>query len=273
MNLKGNGLQHDQYEIYALKYAERNARARKDSFVFDDDHASPHPMDYFFWVVRNKDRTFLVDTGYDRAEGTRRDRPILEEPASMLARLNLKPEDITDVIVTHLHYDHAGGLDQFEHAKLHMQEAELAYAVGACMCHEEMRAPFTADHICSTVKRLYSGKVQFYTGTAQIAPGILVHQVGGHSKGLQVVEVKTARGPVILASDASHYYENYQSGKIFPIVADVKEMLDGFHTLRRLAPSDDHIIPGHDPLVRQLYPSLHKGDDLMVRLDLPPKSI
>ena len=260
----------DIYEIFALKYAERNDRTRANSFIFDDDHSSPHPMDYFVWVVRNRYRVFLVDTGYDHKEGARRDRPVLDEPAAMLKRLDLQPTDISDVIVTHLHYDHAGSLEHFENARLHMQEAELGYAVSSCMCHDALRAPFTGDHICAAVKRLYSGKVVFYSGSAELAPGVRLHKIGGHTRGLQVVEVATARGPVILASDATHYYENFQKGKMFPIVVDAQDMLEGFKKLRALAPSDDHIIPGHDPLVRQRFPNAFADGDRVVRLDLPP---
>ena len=113
-----------QWEVHAVKYADRNARIRGDSFIFDDDHNAPHPMDYFMWVLIRGDDVILVDTGYDDAEASTRDRPIRLDPRAALAPLELMPEQITDVIVTHLHYDHAGGLHLFPNAKLHMQSAE-----------------------------------------------------------------------------------------------------------------------------------------------------
>ena len=73
-----------------------------------------------------------------------------------------------------------------------MQSAEMAFATGPCMCHDHLRAPFTAGHICEVVKRLYSGKVMFYNGEAEIADGVTVHCIGGHSRGLQCVRVRTA---------------------------------------------------------------------------------
>ncbi|UWQ17189.1 N-acyl homoserine lactonase family protein [Jannaschia sp. M317] len=247
------------WEVFAIRYADRLARVRGDSFIFDDAHDAPHPMDYFIWLLRRGDEAILVDTGYDAEEGARRDRPILTDPRAALAPFGLTPEQIKTVIVTHLHYDHAGGLHLFPAAQLHMQAAEMAYATGPCMCHDVLRMPFTGDHICEAVKRLYQGRVVFHDGDGAVAEGVTVHRIGGHSKGLQAVRVRTSAGWLCLASDATHYYENYLSGKPFPIVADVAEMLDGFATIRRLASAPGLVIPGHDPLVRDLFPK--HGDE------------
>ncbi len=258
------------YEVYAVKYAERNDRTRADSFILADDHASPHPMDYFVWVIRDARRTILVDTGYDVSEADLRGRPILAEPRDALSRIGIDPERLDSIIITHLHYDHAGGLAHFPDAKIHLQDSEMAYATGRCMCEDALRAPYTADHICEAVKKVYSGRAEFHDGDAQIAPGITVHHIGGHSRGLQCVSVATANGPVILASDASHFYENYQTGAPFPIVVDVDRMLAGFGRLTSLAGAQGRIIPGHDPLVRTRYPQAFEATGVDVRrLDLP----
>ena len=244
-----------EWTVHAVKYADRNARTRADSFLFDDNHDTPHAMDYFMWVLRRGDEVILVDTGYDQAEATARDRPIRLHPAEALAPLGLKPEDITTLIVTHLHYDHAGGLHLFANATLHMQAAEMAYATGPCMCHDTLRMPFTADHICEAVKRLYAGKLVFHDGDGAVAEGVTVHCIGGHSRGLQCVRVHTSAGWMVLASDAAHYYENFEARKPFPIVVDLQNMLDGYDTLYRPASTPDLIIPGHDPLVGQYFPT------------------
>ena len=258
-----------EWEIFAIKYADRNARTRADSFIFDDNHDAPHAMDYFMWVLRRGDRTILVDTGYDRKEAAKRDRPIRLDPGEALAPLGLTPDAITEVIVTHLHYDHAGGLALFPNAHLHLQEAEMAFATGPCMCHDTLRMPFTAGHICEAVTRLYQGKLTFHDGDAEIADGVTVHCIGGHSRGLQCVRVRTKTGWMVLASDAAHYYENFMSKKPFPIVVDLQNMLDGFDTLNRLASAPNLIVPGHDPMVRTLF---DQGPaDHIFRLDLGPK--
>ncbi|KIT16163.1 N-acyl homoserine lactonase family protein [Jannaschia aquimarina] len=257
------------WEVFALRYGERSGRTRADSFIFDDDHAAPHDIDYFMWLLRRGDETILVDTGYDDAEAARRGRPILLPPQNALAPFGLTPEGIDTLICTHLHYDHAGGLHLFPNARIHLQAAEMAYATGPCMCHDTLRMPFTADHVCEAVRRLYSGQVVFHDGDAQIADGVTVHRIGGHSRGLQAVRVRTEAGWLVLASDATHFYENYLAEKPFPIVADVAEMLDGFGKLRRLASRPELIVPGHDPLVRRLFPRV-EGTAEAWRLDRGP---
>ena len=256
------------WEVFAIKYADRNARTRADSFIFDDNHDAPHAMDYFMWLLRRGDEVILVDTGYDDAEAAARDRPIRLDPVTALAPFGIAPQDVDHIIVTHLHYDHAGGLHLFPNAKLHLQAAEMAYATGPCMCHDTLRMPFTAGHVCEAVKRLYSGKVVFYDGEAEVAEGVTVHCIGGHSRGLQCVRVRTQAGWMVLASDAAHFYENLTARKPFPIVVDLQDMLDGFATLERLASAPSLIIPGHDPLVRAYFPSAMA--DHIFRLDHGP---
>lgn len=241
------------WEVHAIKYADRNERTRGDSFIFDDNHEAPHAMDYFMWLLRQGDRVILVDTGYDQTEATERYRPIRLDPVTALAPLGLTPGDITEVIVTHLHYDHAGGLALFPNAHLHLQAAEMAFATGPCMCHDTLRMPFTAGHICEAITRLYQGKLTFHDGDAEVAEGVTVHCIGGHSRGLQAVRVQTQAGWMVLASDAAHYYENLWLRKPFPIVVDLENMLDGFTRLEKLASRRELIVPGHDPLVRRVF--------------------
>lgn len=244
----------NSWQIHAVKYAERNARTRADSFLLADNHDAPHAMDYYLWVLRRGAEVILVDTGYDAQEARERGRPIQMDPRSALAPLGITAEEVGTVIVTHLHYDHAGGLHLFPNATLHLQAAEVAFATGPCMCHAGLQAPFTALHICEVIKRLYAGQVVFYEGDSEVAEGVTVHAIGGHSRGLQCVRVRTEAGWMVLASDAAHYYENVFARRPFPIVVDLKDMLDGFSRLEHLASHPKLIVPGHDPLVRQIFP-------------------
>lgn len=256
------------WEAYALKYADRPGRARTDSFIFDDNHDAPHPIDYFIWVLKSGDEVIVVDSGYDTPEAKNRDRPILREPAEALRKIGIRAEDVTKLIITHLHYDHAGGLAQFPNATIHLQAAEMAFATGPCMCHDTLRMPFSADHVCQMVHRIYSGRVVFHDGEGQIADGVTVHCIGGHSRGLQAVRIRTASGWLCLASDAAHYYENAFLKKPYPIVVDLEDMLAGFDKVFELASDKRLIIPGHDPLVMEIFE--RAGPEFVVRLDNGP---
>ena len=256
------------WEIYALKYASHAGRLRLSNYIFDDDPHGAGDIDFFIWVLRNGDRTILIDTGFDQPEAARRGRAVDRDPGEALAAMDIDAATITDVVVTHLHFDHAGGLDRYPAARFHLQESEMAYATGPCMCHGALQMPFTVDHVVEMVRHVYSGRVVFYDGDAEVAPGVTVHKTGGHSRGLQAVRVETANGPVCVASDAAHTYENFLTGKLFPIVADVEDMLKGVETIRKLAGVDERVIPGHDPLIAKYYPT-HGQSGFIWRLDLP----
>lgn len=260
----------ESYEILALKYGRHAKRTRADNFMSPDDHAAPQPIDYFVWVIRNASRTILVDTGFDHAEAKLRDRVLDREPVEALALLGIAADSIADVVVTHLHYDHAGTLDRFPAARFHIQEAEMAYATGRCMCEEAMRKPFSVEHVCGLVRKVYSGRVRFHDGDGEIAPGVSVHKCPGHSKGIQSVRVMTAGGPVVLASDVIHLYENLERRKPFSITVDVEATLRSYDRLEALAGERARIVPGHDPLVLERYPALDaRLAGIVHRLDLP----
>ncbi len=263
----------DVYEVFALRYGERTDRTRRESFVFADAHDSAHPIDYFIWVARSASRLLVIDTGFDQEEAARRDRRLLRTPREALATLDVEAETVTDVIITHMHYDHAGSLGDFPAARFHMQQDEMAYVTGPCMCHDELNHPFSADHVCHMVRKVFSGRVSFADGDTQIAPNLTVHKIGGHTRGLQCVRVLTRRGWVVLASDASHFYENFEQRKLFPIVLDAELMLKGFARLEQLADTPDHVVPGHDPLVRAVYPAENdRLEGIVHRLDVEPEA-
>jgi glyoxylase-like metal-dependent hydrolase (beta-lactamase superfamily II) len=170
-----------------------------------------------------------------------------------------------------LHYDHAGNIPLFERARFHIQDAEMEFVTGRAMCHGALRHSFEAEHVSQMVHRIFDERVQFHDGMSELAPGVTLHKVGGHTKGLQVTRVKTRRGYVVLASDAAHLYANMDRKHPFPIVVDVDDYLEAFTTIRNLASSEAHVVPGHDPLVLERYPLARAGLSGVVRLDAEPK--
>ena len=260
-----------EYEVYAVKYAHHERRSH-ENFLGGDPHDVPMPLDYFVWLIRGGGREIVVDTGFSAAMASKRQRNHLRCPAEGLRLLGVDASTVSDVIITHLHYDHAGNLDLFPAATLHIQDRELNYATGRYMCHDCFRGAYEVEDVVSMVRRVYAGRVRFHEGDAEIAPGVSVHLIGGHTMGIQSVRVMTRRGWVVLASDASHFYANMEEERPFPIIWSVAQMVEGYARLRSLADSPQHIIPGHDPLVMARYPAPSSAlEGIVARLDVIPK--
>src|ERR1700693_5814120 len=262
-----------RYQVYALRYATREGR-RRDNFIGGDHHDGPMPMDYFCWLAISDERRFVIDCGFTEEVSAQRKRTYLRNPVDALELLGVRAADVEDVIITHLHYDHVGNFDRFPKARFHLQERELTYATGRYMRYPRLSHSFEVEDICGIVRLNYARRVMFYNGDAELAPGLTVHAVGGHSAGLQFVRVKTARGFVVLASDVTHFYENMASSRPFTTAFHIGEMLEGFDRLLALAPDESHIVPGHDPLVMKLYPAPSPElEGVAVRLDVPPSGV
>lgn len=260
----------DIYEIFALKYAHSDRRS-SENFIGGDSHDVAMPLSYYVWVVRNAHRTIVVDTGFDQGSADKRRRDLLRPVGEGLKTIGIAPESVQTVLITHMHYDHAGNDDLFPNARFHVQDCEMNYATGRCMCHHGLNHPYDVDNVVAMVRRVYAGRVDFHDGDSEVAPGITLHKIGGHSRGLQSVRVKTARGHVMLASDAAHFYAHLDRQKIFPTVDSVADVLLGYERVLKLATSRDHVVPGHDPRVLEIYPAAHP--DLagwVARLDQTP---
>ncbi len=261
------------YEIYAIKYGHIPERRSAENFIHGDAHDRSMPIDFFVWAIVGAEHTYIVDTGFDPMIAAKRNRQLLRSPAAGLQALGIDAHEVRDVILTHLHYDHSGNHEMFPQARYHVQEKEMIYCTGRCMCHAYLRAAYEASDVAHLVRRVFEGRVVFTAGEEQKTPGLSVHHVGGHTMGLQVVRVNTRRGWVVLASDAAHYYANLESGRPFPIVFNTAEMLEGFEIIKRLASSPGHIIPGHDPLVLARYPAARPGlEGIAARLDVEPSA-
>jgi glyoxylase-like metal-dependent hydrolase (beta-lactamase superfamily II) len=261
----------DVHEVYAIRYGH-HARRSQENFIGGDPHDVLQPLDFFVWAIVGPSGAIIVDTGFDAAMGKRRQRELVKPVADGLRAIGVDPEAVDTIIVSHLHYDHCGNYDLFPRARYHLQDGEMAYATGRHMCHAALRLPFEADDVVAMVRKVFAGRVAFHDGDDEIAPGVTVHRIGGHSKRLQSVRVNTRRGPVMLASDATHLYAHIEQGRVFPIVYNVGDVVEGYATLRRLAASPRHIVPGHDPAVLDRYPAAKAGlEGWVARLDVEPK--
>jgi len=202
----------------------------------------------------DSDRAWVVDTGFNAADAAKRKRTHLRTATEGLALIGLDAAAIQDVVITHMHYDHAGGFADFPAARFHLQDDEMAFATGRCMTEPAIAHAFEADHVAAMVYRVFDRMVDFHDGDDELAPGLTLHRVGGHTKGIQIVRVHTAKGWMVLASDAAHYYEMIERRLPFFIIYNIEDYLKALDTATALASEPDLLVPGHDPLVFERFP-------------------
>ena len=260
-----------QYEVWAIKYGEANVPGRYATILEDpnDPHTADRVLTYYVWLIRGNGRNILVDCGFDHACGAKRGRKIDRLPDEALAGLGTRAEDIDTVIVTHLHYDHAGNFGLFPNAEFIIQDKEMAFATSRYMRYPAVRRPFEPDHVCEMVQLNFKERVRFLDGDHEIAPGITVHHLPGHAHGQMGVQVATRRGRVFVASDVAHFYDNVWKRNPFSILQHIPEYCDSHDKMIRMAESPDHIVPGHDPQVLEIYPP-HPDDADTVDLTASP---
>ena len=255
--------------IDAIRYA-RHERSSSDNFVRPvDDHDLPMPLDYFVWAIHREGHSpVIVDTGFGEDAAAARGRIITRPVIEGLRDAGIDHLTVEDVILTHLHYDHAGSLSTFPNARFHVQDAEMAFATGRQVCDGTVRAPFDGEPVAQLVRKLYADHVVFHAGDAEFAPGIALRLCEGHTAGLMAVCCETARGTVVLASDAAHLYANLTRRIPFPIFIDEAAYARAQERVMALAGGSlDHVIPGHDPLVLACFP----GENDIARVDLAPR--
>ena len=255
----------DQYEVLAVRYGTRQARAAE---VFLNYHAYHEPdrplqMDYFFWVARNPARSVVIDTGFGSAAGAARDRTMLMDTVPALAAAGLTPDDVAHVVLTHAHYDHIGGLPAFTGtgtgtgtgttAEVVMTRDEYDFWTGPMGRRGQFAHTTEASELDHLRELRAAGRLTLTGRARTVAPGIELIQVGGHTPGQAIVTVATAGGPVILASDAVHYYEELERDRPFSIVASLADMYAAFDQIRELAEAGARVVAGHDPQVADRF--------------------
>jgi len=248
----------EEYEVYALRYASMGGRRASEVFLRYPLHGvedRPLRMDCYFWLIRSRSRVVLVDCGWNRERGLgnaggRFSHIALEEkdPVDLLARLDIPPGRVDEVIVSHMHFDHVGNLDLFPNATLRVARAEFDCWTGPYRDRRAI-AHSTAPQDVQAIQDLErAGRVRLVDQAEEALPGVTVTPVGGHTPGQMVVEVETRAASVVLAADAAHYHEELDHDRPFYIYSDMLAMLGTYDLLRaKAARPNTWVVTGHDP--------------------------
>lgn len=251
------------YEVLAVRYGTRQTRA---SEVFLNFHTYGEPdrvlgMDYYFWIARNSARTVVIDTGFSEAGGAARGRTLLTATAESLRAAQVQPGGVGQVIVTHAHYDHIGGLPALPSSEVVMSRAEFDFWTSPMAARQQFAHSAEPAEIAHLRELREAGRLTLVSGTRPVAPGIEFVEVGGHTPGQAVVVVGTAAGRIVLAADAVHYYEELERDRPFCVVADVPAMYAAFDLIREMAADPGtRVVAGHDPLVPGRFGGTTGGD-------------
>jgi len=262
-----------EYEIYAIRYAKQDQRSEAHMFLAGDPRKLMQGLDFFSYALRGGGRTWIVDTGMTERQAKRMGRQydFICRPSEALAQIGIEATAEPDVILTHAHFDHIGTLEDYPRARFHIQDEEMIHVSGRDMTHAPLRAAYHAEDIKALIDLVFADRMLFHRGDVVLAPGIEYLLLGGHARGQAILRVHTARGWVILASDAVHVFEEVEQQRPFAIFYDLPGMLEGYRRINNLVDSRDLIIPGHDHRVTQAYPAAAAGmEGRIVRLDQPP---
>lgn len=240
-----------EYEVVIVRYGTRST-LRSEVYLNHPLYGEPDgpmEMDYFIWVARNADRTVVVDTGFSPLGGERRKRTTLIPPPDAWDALGIAPESSPTVVVTHAHYDHAGNIAHFPTSRIVLAERELEFWRDDVSRRTLFHHSVEDSDLDALEDAVADGRVEPFSGRLTIAPGIDVMEIGGHTPGQSMVLIQTSDGPVLLASDAVHYYEELDRRMPFTSVASLVDMYEGFELIRRMMADGTarHLVPGHDP--------------------------
>lgn len=240
----------EHYRVYTLRHGTRETTRSQVflDYAFYGEPDGPHTVDYYFWVLRSNQRVIVIDTGYDAEVARRRERIVLHDPVDMLrTELGVNAEDVDTVIITHCHYDHIGNLNRFPNARVHLAEAELDFVRSGAL-EKSLVGHFTEREETELLNRLRAvGRLTVVRADTTLAPGVRLLAVGGHTPGQLMVEVDTADGPVLIASDALHFTEELDRDMPFISSMDLPATYRTFDLIRdRVRNGLHHVVPGHD---------------------------
>jgi glyoxylase-like metal-dependent hydrolase (beta-lactamase superfamily II) len=247
------------YDAYAIRYATLPA-FRVSGLIAGADTSRHMDIAMMVWLLKGPDgRNVLVDAGFHRDDFVRRWKPTgFMPPSEAVVRAGVSADAITDVIVSHVHWDHLDGIDLFPKARVWIQKEEFLHHVDSTGAVKDRTIDAGDARILAAIAR--EGRLMLVDGDAkEIIPGIFVYVGGKHTFQSQYVAVNTAGGTMVLASDNLYLYENLTARRPIAQTLDSLSNLAAQQRMTSLASDPRLIIPGHDPQVFSRFPLMRDG--------------
>ena len=269
MSIYVHAQQNASYEIYAIKYAQLEHPTPMSQWVLNAPDKDSVDIVFAFWLIKdNKGRNILVDAGCSNDLQNAIDFGIYKftRPDSVLLQTGLRATDITDIIISHPHWDHIDGINLFPNAHIWIQKEDYNYFVGQAWQKEGNHGGFARRDVLQLADLNIAGKVTLVDGDdKEIFPGIKVFTGSRHTFNSQYVLVQSGDDKVVIASDNIWVYYNLE--KMLPPPAygtfDAKGYVTAMQRMKTMASKIDYIIPGHDA---KLFAKFQKMTDAVIRI-------
>lgn len=253
--------QKNEYQVYALRFNGPGTSPASDAAIGANPGDSVRGCNMFWFLKGDNGRNILVDVGYiDSSKTVSKD---YMRPDKVLKQLNINPSDITDIIITHPHFDHIGGIILFPQGKVWIQKKDYDYFVGEAWEENGFSKGFQKNDVRNLIEINLSGRLKLVEGdNLEIIPGIKVFTGSKHTFENQylLVNWNSQKNKILLASDAIWFYYNLNNLLPVPVFTfDPKAYVDAMRRMKTLVSNPDLIIPGHDDLVFSKFTKISEG--------------
>jgi len=247
-----------KYELFGISYG--NSKFPEDKIFLNGSKDKKVSFEWIFWLAKGNDKTILIDTGFD-------DETLAEKwkiknytaPQNKLKLLGLSPDDITDVILTHAHWDHLGSLSSYKKATVWIQQEEYDQLQKLFLEKKSSKSGVRFEDLAVLETINKEGRLKLINDDSEIFEGFALTAGGSHTKGSQYVTVETLDGAVIIAGDNAYMYENIRRHKPIGSSVDYDANLSVIREMHKKAASPFFILPGHDPKVFRWFPEIADG--------------
>lgn len=248
----------NNYKIYALKYAGPLTKSGAH-FLWQKNWDKKQNGNFYFWLIKNHDRMIIFDTGVNEKLAKEKNLPNYIKPNDLLSKINIDAKKISDIVISHMHWDHLGGLEFFPNAKFYISKNEFEFWTKNKIVKTDPFKLLSDTKSINYTKKLYKQKkIILINQEKEIFPGIKTIFAPGHSPALMALAIETKKGKAILASDSCYSFDNIKLNWPSDVIFNIKDSVETINKLKSL--SDEKLIfPGHDIKLATKYPKIAKN--------------